>query len=507
MIFSVRLAILFALSLFSCCFAEDKPLFMGLIIKDNDATIGTFLSKIDGLEYDKKAIRLRVDILNDTPAIIKEVKDWCENNEDRYFSVKCEKKSEPASAIKNSYLREDNDVDWIFITSSDVFAKPFTLQMLVSKNLPVVVPLLRPLPRANDPFRNFYLSATESGYYKYHPDYKDVAERKKAGTFRADCVHGMYLIHAAHAHNLSFDDGSTWDFIAFSNTARKNNISQFISNEKEYGFFIHTEESPKTLELSCLSKGISRDKIKEISSVYYDNDPLLKEYQEMFLIDNYALYPVKDDLFWVDEKWDWVKSNYIKKGLVWEPHIERLFQQYVREGDTVIDIGGHIGTHTMALSRYVGFTGKVHVFEPQAKLFTELLVNASLNGCENVYPHRVALGSSEGIAYIDHPCATNEGMAQISSKGEKVKVKTLDSFDISNVSLIKIDIEGYEIEALKGAMITLQRNQPVMIVEVFRGPEQAEKLNFIRTLGYEVSHLEDNDYLCIPVKRNKKNLL
>ncbi len=39
-----------------------------------------------------------------------------------------------------------------------------------------------------------------------------------------------------------------------------------------------------------------------------------------------------------------------------------------------------------------------------------------------------------------------------------------------------------------------------MIVEVFRGPECAQRLNFIRSLGYEVSHLEDNDFLCIPLK-------
>ncbi len=110
---------------------------MGLIIKDNDATINIFLNKIDALEYDKKAIRLRVDILNETPSVVK------------------------------------------------------------------------------------FLSATESGYYKDHPDYNDVADRKKVGTFRADCIHGMYLIHASRAHNLSFEDGSVWDFIAFSNTSTK----------------------------------------------------------------------------------------------------------------------------------------------------------------------------------------------------------------------------------------------------------------------------------------------
>lgn len=473
---------------------------MGILIKDNHSSIGTFLSQIDKLEYDKKAVKIRVDILNDNPEVIKAVQQWCSNQQGKYASIHCERNHQPASMIKNSYL-EMPEVEWIFITSSDVFLRPHTLQVLTSKNLPIVAPLLRPLPHPHDPYRNFYLSATEEGYYKDHPDYYEVADRKKVGTFKADCVHGIYLIKANQAHHLSFEDGSLWDFIAFSNTARKNNVPQFICNEKEFGCFIHLDSS--NLDLSYLSKDVSRNQLKEISSAYYRDDPLLKDYQEALSINDYALYPVNDDIYWVDEKWDWVKSHYIKKGLVWEPHIVKLFKQYVKEGDTVIDIGGHIGTHTIALSRCVGPTGKVHVFEPQAKLFTELLVNTSINACKNVVPHRVALGSQEGVAYIDHPCKTNEGMAQISSKGERVKVSALDSFAISNVSLIKIDIEGYEIEALKGALATLKQNRPVMIVEVFRGPECEQKLNFIRSLGYKISHLEDNDYLCesIPLSR------
>lgn len=52
-------------------------------------------------------------------------------------------------------------------------------------------------------------------------------------------------------------------------------------------------------------------------------------------------------------------------------------------------------------------------------------------------------------------------------------------------------------------MGTLQRNQPVIIVEVFGGPGYPRKLDFIRSLGYEASQLEDNDYLCIPLKLRK----
>ena len=491
--------IFFAVTLFTilACYADDKPLFMGLIIKDNDASVETFLNRIATLEYDKRSIRMRVDIVNKNPDIVKKVKEWCRAHANQYSHLTCEANNLPISTIKNSYLREEC-CDWIVIASSDIFLNPFTLRSLIQKNLPIITPLLRPLPKANDPFRNFFLSATETGYYKDHPDYNDIAERKKTVTSTADCVHGIYIIRATEANKLNFEDGSPWDFIAFSNVARKNHILQFLCNEREFGHFIHTDGSSKKISLPWLDHKINRDWVLNISKGFQDRD--LKEYQASFPIELYTLYSVGDDLYWVDDKWDLIKSHYIKKGLVWEPHIVKLFKKYVKEGETVIDIGGHIGTHTILLSRLVGTKGKVHVFEPQTKLFTELAVNTNLNNCNNVIPHRVALGSKEGEAFIAHPCSFNEGMGQISHSGERVQVKTLDSFNLSDVSLIKIDIEGYEIEALKGAMATLQRNKPVMIVEVFSGPECATRLNFIRSLGYKVSHLQGDDYLCLPIK-------
>lgn len=78
-------------------------------------------------------------------------------------------------------------------------------------------------------------------------------------------------------------------------------------------------------------------------------------------------------------------------------------------------------------------------------------------------------------------------------------MKRLDDFGINNVSLIKIDIEGHEIEAIKGGLETIKKSKPVIIVEVFRGPECDERLMYLRSLGYQVTHLEDNDYLCLPL--------
>nr|MBA3816106.1 FkbM family methyltransferase [Parachlamydiaceae bacterium] len=432
------------------------------------------------------------------------VRDWCQSLSGKYASITCEKSTLPASQIKNSFLRESTESDLLFITSSDVFLKPFTLRFLAQKNLPIIAPLLRPAPKHSDVYRNFFLSADESGYYKEHLDYYDIMERKKIGTFKADCVHAAYLIQNKYVDELSFGEPSSpWDFIAFSNVARANQISQFICNEREFGFF-NFGVLQKDILIPCVTKNIDREDVREIASRLnpdVNSDANLKKYLEQFPVDTYSLFQVNEDLYWVDEKWDWVKSHYIKKGIKWEPQIEELFSKYVKAGDTVLDLGGHIGTHALSLSRIVGNKGAVHVFEPQAKLFTELTVNVALNNCENVHPHRVALGEYEKIAHIFHPCSTNEGMAMIGENGEAISMKKLDDFNIQNVSFIKIDIEGYEIEALKGGIKTILKNKPVMIVEVLPNAECEQRLDFIRNLGYELSPLEDYNYLCIPKEK------
>ncbi len=481
----------------SMCYGEDKSVFMGILIKENDAMIPTFLTSIAALEYDKNSIKMHVLVLNENPDIQNRIQQWCDALKDKYASVSYEFSALNPSEVKSSFLLESKESDFLFIVSSDVFLKPFALKALVKKDLPVVAPFLRPLPKQNDAHRNFILSATPSGYNQDHPDHIEVSDRSKIGTFPADCVHGAYLIKTCNNDKLSFKDGLQPDFIAFSNVARNMGVPQYICNEREFGFFTHHGQQ-KDLLLPCIQKHVSRDKIKEIAYRHLDGD--LEKYLDSFPIELYALYPVKEDLYWVDEKFDWIKSYYIKKGLPWEPHIEAKLKEYAKPGATVLDIGGHIGTHTISLSRCVGPKGAVHVFEPQAKLFAELLVNTYLNNCENVYPHRVALGMEEKKAEIFHPCATNEGMATIGAGGESVSMKTIDSFNLNNISLVKIDIEGYEIEALKGGLKTILRNKPVMIIEVFRNSDCEKKLNYIRSLGYEISLLEDNDYLCLPVK-------
>ncbi len=95
------------------------------------------------------------------------------------------------------------------------------------------------------------------------------------------------------------------------------------------------------------------------------------------------------------------------------------------------------------------------------------------------------------------------GLISSEGDGESVEMVTLDSFNLDNVSFIKIDVEGHEIEVLKGARATLERNKPVMVIEVYGRSDKDDRLDFIRSLGYDVTHISDEDYLCVPIQAQK----
>ena len=245
--------------------------------------------------------------------------------------------------------------------------------------------------------------------------------------------------------------------------------------------------------------------IQNLFAPYCLEDPYLQKHIDNFCFDNYALYPVENrDIFYVDEIFDLIKTHYIKKGLVWENNIHQLLKLYAKPGTVAIDIGGHMGIYTLNLSRLVGESGTVHVFEPQVKMFTELLINMSLNKCNNIIFHRRALGDEEKWVEMFSPLQGNEGMAYVkdiqdSSSTEKVRMQRLDDFHLDKVSFMKIDVEGYEMEVIKGGKETIMRNKPVMIIEIWQGPENHERIKEIEKLGYVSAHLEGDDYLFLPI--------
>ena len=174
-----------------------------------------------------------------------------------------------------------------------------------------------------------------------------------------------------------------------------------------------------------------------------------------------------------------------------------LFAQYVRPGDTVIEVGSHIGCHTLPLAQMVGCSGRVLAFEAQEFLFHILKSNLILNRLPQATAYLAAVSDSAGeisVPLFDYTKAQNYGALSLRHPEhfdcEPVSTAmrqtvTLDSFDVDSCRLLKVDAEAMEPEVLRGAADLIRRHRPVLYVENDR-PENFDTLHqLLSGFGYE----------------------
>ena len=178
-----------------------------------------------------------------------------------------------------------------------------------------------------------------------------------------------------------------------------------------------------------------------------------------------------------------------------EPEMLRL-REFVPRNLAAIDIGANIGLYSYALSR---LCPRVEAFEPQPEVARVL--RAFARGT-NVTLHETALSDTEGeltlhVPVIGGEAATGmaslrsdfpEGAAGASTRNIKVPVRRLDAYGFTGVGFAKIDVEGHEIEVLRGAEETLAREKPVLLIEIEQrhlGFPMTDVFDWLRARGYE----------------------
>ncbi len=164
---------------------------------------------------------------------------------------------------------------------------------------------------------------------------------------------------------------------------------------------------------------------------------------------------------------------------------------------TAIDVGGHIGLWSYNLAPAFQ---QVLAFEPVAEHRACFEKNVT---APNVGLFPFALGATEGNVSI-HTAPTSTGDSWVKGAGD-IPMRTLDSFPIEGADFIKIDCEGYEENVLRGAIETIKRDMPVVIVEQKRdmaasrfGLEPLGAVKFLQSLGYVVQQEISGDYLMVP---------
>ena len=149
----------------------------------------------------------------------------------------------------------------------------------------------------------------------------------------------------------------------------------------------------------------------------------------------------------------------------------RLMARYVEPGHTVVDVGANLGTTVLSLAKAVGSTGSVIAFEPQPLLAQCLQTNLTINECFNTRVFTCALAHRSGWARMAAPGVSqgcNYGSVSLGKEGLQVPVMRLDDFELPALALLKVDVEGFEWQVIRGAREHLLRHRPVLYLEAKR---------------------------------------
>lgn len=175
---------------------------------------------------------------------------------------------------------------------------------------------------------------------------------------------------------------------------------------------------------------------------------------------------------------------------------ERYLEKYMvpKHNGCFVDIGANIGFWTFLLARK---NVTVHAFEPSPQPYS--ILKKSSRKYLHVHVYRYALGEADYNAKLNlHYVSGHNSLVRrwndFTGRQIIAKVRTLDSFNLENVGLIKIDTEGYEIPVLLGAKQTIQKNKPRLIIEVHTPREEQmrkiaailKELNYHWIIGYKI---------------------
>ena len=213
-------------------------------------------------------------------------------------------------------------------------------------------------------------------------------------------------------------------------------------------------------------------------------------------------FPRYRAVFWCPPEWRGMsKMAYILRDEC-ELELNQL-RRWVTAGDLVVDVGAHYGSYTIALSRIVGDAGQVVAIEPSAKALAALRRNTETNRLSNVLVVEAGLGEEPTAAVLnlhDDPSrASLNRFADGAGTGqEQIRLVRLDDTLPAErrVAFIKIDVEGYELPALRGAAETLERDRPTVLFELLPSAATRGGLpaygawDFLADLGYRFERVD-----------------
>lgn len=181
-----------------------------------------------------------------------------------------------------------------------------------------------------------------------------------------------------------------------------------------------------------------------------------------------------------------------------------LRRHYRGDGVVAIDCGANIGIHTIEWARLMTGWGRVTAIEAQERVYYALAGNIAINNCFNATAIHAAIAETNGtlrIPLLDHQKPASFGSLELKKRpqteaigqpvtygddtGTDVRMMTLDSLNLSRCDLIKIDVEGMEVNVIAGAAATIASHSPIIMAESIKSDKEGLR-STLRGMSYRV---------------------
>jgi FkbM family methyltransferase len=212
---------------------------------------------------------------------------------------------------------------------------------------------------------------------------------------------------------------------------------------------------------------------------------------------------------WVDPR------NYLSRCLihegVYQPEVSAAVVKWLPQGGVMVDVGANVGYMTMLGARRVGPAGRVLAIEPNPYMVEAMRRHLDKNGISNVSIVQAGCSRAKGSFPLYLSPDRNPGMTSLSAKNAhsqrsiQVDVVPLDElvaeFNPPSLDVLKIDVEGAELQVLQGAKETLRRFRPVILMELDPrllssfGTKPEQILELLAGLGYSHGALSEHDII------------
>jgi len=193
-------------------------------------------------------------------------------------------------------------------------------------------------------------------------------------------------------------------------------------------------------------------------------------------------------------------------GYKYERKITNLLTKILKNDQIFIDVGAHVVYYSLLAAKKVGNNGKVFAFEPNNDNYKILIQNINLNKFNQIKYFKIGLSDHDGEAqfYINPYNDGGSSLTKFTYQALElvtIKIAKLDTLmsdlTLNRIDLIKIDVEGHQMNTLKGMENTLREFRPKIIVEFNDAPSRDEIINYLLKLNYvEFCNVDENNLFC-----------